>query len=54
LLSHPLHNRAFASIRWLVRILGLLNLSDDQIKCLGDIIVESSTGLGPTTAEFFG
>ena len=44
-----LHDGALVASSWLVWVLGLLDLSNHQLKCLGDILVVTSARLSPRT-----
>lgn len=47
-----LHCDAIALLRRLSRVLGLLNLSNQQLKCLADVLVVPCARLGPAALEF--
>lgn len=49
----PSHHAALVSARWLVWILRLLNLTDHQLECLGNILVVASRSFSPSTLVLF-
>ena len=48
-----LHNTALAARRCFTRILRLLNLCDQKLECPSNVLVISSTGLGPSAVVPF-
>lgn len=46
----PSHDNALAAGGWLIRVLRLLDLCNQQLKALVDVLVVAGAGLGPATA----